>query len=190
MAKRQSYYDILRVSPDAEPEVIAAAHRTLMAKLKKHPDLGGDPAEAILINRAYEILSNPEERAVYDSLLVKADEARREQSTETAKKEVIERRRVPRTRAEAVISFCLRHDFKWHPGRVKDVSKLGLRIQSHIPLAVGQFLVIAPTNLAAPAVHGKVRWCRMFHPSIFERVYEAGVEFEDQITDIEQRLSM
>lgn len=189
MTKRQTYYDILRVSHDAEPEVITAAHRTLMAKLKKHPDLGGDPAEAIQINRAYEVLSNEHERAVYDELLqrTREEDAHVKRASE---KTPPERRRIARSSAEAVVSFCLQHDFHWHPARVKDISTLGLRLQAHVPLAIGQLLVIAPTNLAAPAMHGQVRWCRMFHPSIFERVYEAGVEFEDQIVDIEQRLSI
>lgn len=182
---RRTYYDILRVAPDAEIEVITAAYHTLMSKLKKHPDLGGDEVEATIINRAYEILSNPKERAVYDTLLSKSVSKK-----DGEKKSHVERRRVPRHEVDSVVSFCVNHDTRWYPARVKDVSILGVKIQSHAALAVGQHLVIIPPNLASPAVHGTVRWARMFHPSVFERVYEAGIEFADQITDIDKRFSV
>ncbi len=90
---------------------------------------------------------------------------------------------------DATVSFCIGHNSRWHPARVKDVSDLGIRLRSHAPFAIGEHLVIAPTNLAAQAFHGTVRWTRMFHPSVFERIYEAGIEFPDQITDIDQRLA-
>lgn len=181
---RRTYYDILRVAPDAETEVIAAAYHALMSKLKKHPDLGGDEVEATLINRAYEILSDSRERAVYDALLVKSSA-----EIKRGKKSHIERRRAPRHEVDSVVSFCVNHDTRWYPARVKDVSILGVKIQSHAALAVGQHLVIIPPNLASPAVHGTVRWARMFHPSVFERVYEAGIEFADQISDIDRRFT-
>ena len=34
--------------------------------MQEHPDKGGDPEQFKLISRAYEILSNPEKRAIYD----------------------------------------------------------------------------------------------------------------------------
>jgi len=185
MGKDRTYYDILRVSPDAEKEVIDAAYRTLMSKLKKHPDLGGDTSEAVEINRAYETLSNVEERRAYDALLNHAPITKKR----VANSAEIERRRVPRYFLNAIVSFCVGHDQRWYPARVKDMSTLGLRIQSHAEIVTGQHLVIAPANTVSPAIHGTVRWSRKFHPSVFERVYEAGIEFSDQITDIEQRLN-
>lgn len=186
---KRTYYDILRVAPDAETEVITAAYRALMSKLKKHPDLGGDEVEATLINRAYEILSDSKERSVYDTLLAKSvSEKTKDKKNE--KKSYVERRRAPRHDVDSVVSFCVNHDTRWYPARVKDVSILGVKIQSHAALAVGQHLVIIPPNLASSAVHGTVRWARMFHPSVFERVYEAGIEFADQITDIDRRFSV
>ena len=184
MAPDRTYYEILQVAPDASTEVITSAYRTLMTKLKKHPDLGGDPMEAVAINLAYETLIDPAKRASYDAGL-KSGKGPKEQ-TKTPK---VERRRAPRRQIDATVTYCLGQDTEWHPGRVKDVSVLGVRIQSHTSLANGQHIVIAPPNSGATAVHGTVRWSRMFHPTIFERVYEAGVEFTDQITDIETRLS-
>ena len=66
MENRRHYYRILRVQPDAPHEVIKSSYRTLMTKLGLHPDLGGDHAEAILINEAYEVLTDPVRRAAYD----------------------------------------------------------------------------------------------------------------------------
>lgn len=178
----RTYYDILRVSPDAETEVIDAAFRTLMSKLKKHPDLGGDAEEAKLINEAREVLSNPERRSHYDATLSKRNPEK--------KNDLVEHRRAPRRNTDATVSYCISHDLKWYAARVKDVSVLGVRIQSHSPLVSGEHVVIAPSNLASPAIHGTVRWARMFHPSVFERIYEAGIEFSDQISDVETRFSV
>ncbi len=58
-------YDILGVPPDASPEAIKAAHR---AKAKQHhPDAGGDPEKFGEVQRAYDVLSDPEARARYDT---------------------------------------------------------------------------------------------------------------------------
>lgn len=60
------YYELLHLQPDAPPALIKASYRTLMQKLKMHPDLGGDEAVASLLNRAYDTLGDPELRAQYD----------------------------------------------------------------------------------------------------------------------------
>ena len=64
---RWNYYRILQVQPDAALDVIKASYRTLMQKLKFHPDLGGDNWNATVINEAYRVLSNSERRAEYDA---------------------------------------------------------------------------------------------------------------------------
>jgi hypothetical protein len=62
----RNYYRLLHVDPDAHPEVIRAAYRTLLRTLGKHPDLGGDEGEARTIIDAYRVLSDPERRRAYD----------------------------------------------------------------------------------------------------------------------------
>jgi hypothetical protein len=59
MENRRNYYRILHVQPDAPTEIIKSSYRTLMQKLRMHPDLGGDQWNATLINEAYETLMNP-----------------------------------------------------------------------------------------------------------------------------------
>jgi curved DNA-binding protein CbpA len=66
----RSLYAILNVSPDADPAVIEAAYKALMKKF--HPDMvigepEGTQRKAAEINRAYQILRNPERRAEYDA---------------------------------------------------------------------------------------------------------------------------
>ena len=60
MASEQDHYAVLRVHPDAEPEVITAAYRSL-ARLY-HPDRNRSPDAArrmAQINIAYDVLSDP-----------------------------------------------------------------------------------------------------------------------------------
>lgn len=68
----KSYYDILQISNEASPEIIKAAYTTLIEKY--HPD--NNPAfpeectEMIKrLNSAYEVLSDPSKRKVYDQQL-------------------------------------------------------------------------------------------------------------------------
>jgi hypothetical protein len=65
----RDYYEILHVSRDAPLQIIRGSYRMLMQQLKHHPDLGGDPAKAALINEAYAVLTDPQRRAAYDARL-------------------------------------------------------------------------------------------------------------------------
>ncbi|RIY32891.1 DnaJ C-terminal domain-containing protein, partial [Psittacicella gerlachiana] len=65
----QSYYDILGISASADEREIKRAYRKL--SLQYHPDKNSseEAAEKFKeINTAYEVLSNPEKRSVYDQL--------------------------------------------------------------------------------------------------------------------------
>ena len=66
-----THYDTLKVTRDAEPEVIESAYRALMKKY--HPDkTNGDVAateRAKAINAAYDTLRDPDARARYDRTL-------------------------------------------------------------------------------------------------------------------------
>lgn len=58
------YYAILGVSKDASQEDIKKSYR--QKALKAHPDKGGDPEKFKEINKAYEVLSDPNKRKMYD----------------------------------------------------------------------------------------------------------------------------
>jgi curved DNA-binding protein CbpA len=68
---RRNYYRVLYVQPEAPLQVIKASYRALMGPLRQHPDLGGDHANAALLNEAYDVLSDPAKRRVYDRTLGK-----------------------------------------------------------------------------------------------------------------------
>ena len=61
------YYEILQVHPRAHAEVIKRAYRTILGLLQAHPDLGGNHETAVRVNAAYAVLSDPEQRQVYDT---------------------------------------------------------------------------------------------------------------------------
>ena len=58
------YYEILGVSADADLETIRKAYR--IRAMEYHPDRGGLHEKMILINEAWEILSDPVKRQHYD----------------------------------------------------------------------------------------------------------------------------
>jgi HJR/Mrr/RecB family endonuclease len=64
---RDTYYDILGVSPTSPPEQIKAKYRALIQRV--HPDLGGPIALFRLVQESYEVLSDPVRRASYDRAL-------------------------------------------------------------------------------------------------------------------------
>lgn len=65
----KNYYDILEINNNASQEDIKKAYRKL--SLLHHPDKNGNSSESINkiqnINEAYEVLSNPEKKMMYDS---------------------------------------------------------------------------------------------------------------------------
>lgn len=62
---KQTYYEELGVTKNATADQIKRAYR---AKAKDiHPDKGGDTAEFVSVAHAYEVLSDPERRLLYDA---------------------------------------------------------------------------------------------------------------------------
>lgn len=59
------YYEILEIERSATFDEIRASYRELVKK--NHPDHGGSPEKFRLIQKAYEVLSDPKKRAEYDS---------------------------------------------------------------------------------------------------------------------------
>ncbi|HRG63476.1 MAG TPA: DnaJ domain-containing protein [Burkholderiales bacterium] len=66
----KDYYRILGLGIDAEHEEIKAAYRILAQRY--HPDKGGEHREFLLIQEAYDILSNPHTKRSYDKDLLRS----------------------------------------------------------------------------------------------------------------------
>ena len=64
--KPVDYYEVLQISPNAEPDTVHRVYRLLAQRL--HPDNRetGNDAQFRTLTDAYEVLSDPERRAQYD----------------------------------------------------------------------------------------------------------------------------
>jgi DnaJ family protein A protein 2 len=65
MVRETKYYDLLEVSPNASEADLKKAYRKKALRL--HPDKGGDPELFKEVTHAYEILSDPDKRSIYDT---------------------------------------------------------------------------------------------------------------------------
>ncbi len=78
-------YEVLQVSPNADPDVIAAAYHRLARKY--HPDVSnasGANDRMKALNAAYEILSDPARRASYDAWRARQRQSRSEPAAQTS----------------------------------------------------------------------------------------------------------
>ncbi|KAG8801544.1 Type I HSP40 co-chaperone [Serendipita sp. 411] len=64
MVKETKFYDLLEVTPDASEADLKKAYRKKALRL--HPDKGGDPELFKEVTQAYDVLSDPEKREIYD----------------------------------------------------------------------------------------------------------------------------
>lgn len=69
LLKEKTYYELLEVPSTASPQTIRHAYLRLTRVL--HPDLTGQPSDEFSsITRAYQTLSDPHQRVIYDESLV------------------------------------------------------------------------------------------------------------------------
>jgi curved DNA-binding protein CbpA len=73
---KNTFYEVLQVSRNADPETIKAAYKSLVQRYHPDKNPGNPDAEKRLkiINRAYEVLSDPVKRAGHDAAIAETDE--------------------------------------------------------------------------------------------------------------------
>jgi curved DNA-binding protein CbpA len=64
MPRKRSHYEVLGVEKNAKPAEVKKAYRRKARAA--HPDAGGDHEEMAEVNAAFEVLSDPERRLLYD----------------------------------------------------------------------------------------------------------------------------
>jgi curved DNA-binding protein CbpA len=60
------YYEVMQISPNAEPETVQRVYRMLAARYHPDNELTGDIERFLALNTAYEMLSDRERRQQYD----------------------------------------------------------------------------------------------------------------------------
>ncbi len=90
----KNYYEILQVSPNAEPKVITAAYKRLAYLyhhlLSKMPKVSAYSDRMNDINEAYEVVSDPVRRAAYDQVFKTKYNSREAEAEEPTKEEIID----------------------------------------------------------------------------------------------------
>lgn len=90
-----TYYENLKVSRTAPPEVIRAAYKSLAQKY--HPDRNANDVDAArimkLINEAYEVLSDPLKRAEHDRWIARQEEINKELQQHVQQKQTAQSQR-------------------------------------------------------------------------------------------------
>lgn len=90
------YYALLGVEPDADLDTIKRAYRKKAAE--SHPDRGGTHRRMLLLNEAWETLSDAGRRRLYDERRAKASSERRGRSTAKSSELNAKRRSARRSR--------------------------------------------------------------------------------------------
>ena len=191
-SNRRNHYRILHVQPEAPEAVIRASYRTIMQRLKAHPDLGGDPALAALLNEAYAVLTDPARRKEYDARISQRQRPRRgasgpgpDATARPAPPPAEPRRpasrapatpggrRLPRVaRPQAARLYLGPPGAAGEPAEVVDLSPQGVRFTTAATLAVGQLAALENATF-----RGVVRVTSVQH-DVGRRRCTAGGAFE------------
>jgi len=114
----RTHYDNLKVSTDAPFEVIQAAYRSLAKKY--HPDRNADNPDAarimLLINTAYDVLSDPVKRAEHDAWIGKENWKRKQESLKAEQAARTAAAEAPRTASQQKTKQ--ERDGSFKPGRI------------------------------------------------------------------------
>lgn len=185
MAPRPDYYQVLQVSPKADPAIVKAAYYTQLRILKKHPDLGGSHEESLLLNEAYEILSNPGQRREYDKQFYKGLVSHASAPEPNPFVPEMELRRA--TRVVFQNRFQIRQaksgplglsKGEWIPAQFCDISLTGACFRTLKAFQKGDAVELNISDNPALKPAAKICWMRSVPQRFGPPIYEGGVEFK------------
>ncbi len=189
-----NYYAILGVAPDADRPAIRESFRRAMHAARKHPDLGGDHAEAALLGEAYAVLRDPQRRLAYDRLYLQhcTTAAAAAPTPATVPVAGAERRVMPRMRYHGML-LLPSEGHSGLTGQCCDLSRDGCSFRTLRPLRTGDELPIIFQDDPGFRLIGRIRWARMLPQRFGPSLYEGGVRFHgadaDRFTQFLQRIS-
>lgn len=175
--KPGDYYQILQISPKADPAIVKAAYYTILKTLRKHPDLGGSHEEAASLNEAYEVLSDPVKRQNYDRRHFKGFASHASAPEKNPFVPDHESRRALRAVFQNRLRFKTRWG-DWAAGQFCDISLMGACFRTKEPVKEGKTIEmdISDSPLVQPTA--KVRWVRMIPQRFGSPLYECGILFK------------
>ena len=132
---KKSYYEILEVSSNASPEIIEKAYKTLSRKY--HPDVQPKDKKREAeekfkeIAKAYEVLSDEEQKAEYDEYQkLKQESSSKNVSEEVTEKDIAATKIASYTRkgVGAIATSIYNHTKKSKEDRNKDLTALAIAL--------------------------------------------------------------
>lgn len=177
MTQQRDYYQLLQVSPKADPAIIKAAYYTQLMVLKKHPDLGGSHEEAAVLNEAYEVLSDPVKRRDFDKKFYKGLVSLASAAEPNPFSPEKELRRA--TRVVFQNRFQLRFSKgEWVAAQFCDISLTGACFRTLKAFKKVETVEMEISENPAVKPVAKVCWVRTLPQRFGLPIYEGGVEFK------------
>lgn len=172
-----NYYEVLQISPKADPAIVKSAYYTQLKTLKKHPDLGGSHEESTRLNEAYEILSDPDRRREYDKQFFKGLVSMASAAQPNPFEPQKEIRRTTR------VVFLNKFRFRkkkgdWINAQFRDISLTGACFRTFAKFEVGDTLEMDVSDNPLVVLTGKVCWVRILPQRFGLAVYEGGILFK------------
>ena len=178
MTVQNDYYQVLQISPKADPAIVKAAYYTHLKDLKKHPDLGGEHDVALLLNEAYEILGDPQRRREYDQQFLKGFVSDASSPEPNPFVPDHENRKSPRAIFQNNFRYQVKSNGGWRDAQFCDISLSGACFRSEKKFKSGDDLEIDISDNPAVQIKAKVRWVRIIPQRFGSPLYEGGVEFK------------
>lgn len=176
--KHQDYYQVLEISPKADPAIVKAAYYTHLKTLKKHPDLGGDHDGAMRINEAYEVLSDPERRRQYDREFLKGLVSEASAPEPNPFQPDHELRKHPRAVFQNYFRFRKKSNGHWHEAQFRDISLTGACFRTQEKFKSGETFDLDISDNPSVQIQAKVQWVRVIPQRFGDSFYEGGIEFK------------